>query len=562
MLYRSQQPDIQLPDGLPLWSWLLDSPHSCLHKSPSRDVQGFTDVSTKRHISFQELKSYTTYLSAALYSKHDLREGDVVIIYSRNSVWYPVVTLSTVRVGAVACGVSPEYTVEELAFSLGVSKAKFIFTTHDLEDKAIRAAAKAVVPEGNVILLDGISSSSRLNIEGLIRSGESLGPSGQVAPFRLPPGKNNGDVCALLCFSSGTTGLPKAVMLSHSNIMAQCLQIQQITPADHRKILAALPFYHITGIIHQLHLPILLNASVYVLPSFTLDSMLQTVAKHRIAELLIVPPILIRMVREPESISKHDLSHVRRFSSGAAPLSREILSLLENQFPGTGFKQGYGMTESCSAITSHPPSKYAYKYADKVGMLVGSTEARIVSPETGADCAPGEAGEIWARGPQIAMGYLANPKATAETFDKDGFLHTGDIGRIDDEGLLAITDRMKEMIKVKGIGVAPAELENLLLGHPAVIDAAVCGIPDERAGERPKALVVLSSSATDALQQGRELMNYVKANKARHKWIREIEVVQSIPKSVAGKILRRKLREASGADGNTVVKDDPVQARL
>lgn len=460
--------------------------------------------------------------------------------------------------------------MDELAYSLQLSKARFVFTTDDLKDKATRAALKAGIPKSNVVLLNGGSKStakpgSELTVQSLIRHGEAYGQAGQVPAYQIPVAKTAAEVCALLCFSSGTTGLPKAIMISHGNIMAQCLQIQQITPSDHRRILAALPFYHITGIVHQLHLPILLNANVYILSKFTLDGMLETVSRHKIAEMLIVPPILIRMVREPEVVAKYDLAHVKRFSSGAAPLSREVLDLLEKQFPGTGFKQGYGMTESCSAITSHPPSHYAYRYADRVGLVVASTEVRIVNPDTGEDCAAGAAGEIWARGPQIAMGYLDNPKATAETFRSDGFLRTGDIGKIDEEGMLRITDRMKEMIKVKGIGVAPAELENLLLGHPGVSDVAVCGIADERAGERPKAFVVLKSgqkSTSEMEAVARNLIEHVKANKARHKWVREVETVESIPKSAAGKILRRKLRDTPKTSGNVIVRDEPARAKL
>lgn len=537
-----------------------------MSKLPASAIKGFTDASSGQHITFADLKNYTTYLSSALAASHGLAEGDVVVVYSKNTVWYPVVTLSAVRVGAVACGVSPEYNEEELTSSLNLTKAKFIFTTRSNEERARLAAAKAGIPRKNIILLDGASGDGVATIQDLLRAGEELPVSKRAKPYRFPAGKTSADVCAYLCLSSGTTGLPKGVMISHANVMAQCLQIQQITPSDHDKILAALPFYHITGIVHQLHLPIVLNANVYVLPNFTLENMLETVARHKIKELLIVPPILIRMVREPEVVGKYDLSHVRRFSSGAAPLSKEVLTLLEQTFPGTGFKQGYGMTESTSAITSHPPSKYSYKYAEKVGMVVGSTEVRIVDPETGRECGVGETGEIWARGPQVAMGYLANPAATAETFDGDGFLHTGDIGRIDEEGLLAVTDRMKEMIKVKGIGVAPAELEDLLLGHPAVSDVAVCGEPDARAGERPKAFVVLKEGggrgAVDPVEKARELMAYVKVKKARHKWVRTVEIVDAIPKSASGKILRRKLREAAKGGAGIVVRDDTVQAKL
>ena len=222
------------------------------------------------------------------------------------------------------------------------------------------------------------------------------------------------------------------------------------------------------------------------------------------------------------------------------------------------------MTESCSLITSHPPSKYAYKYADRVGMLVGSTEARVVDIETGEECDVGKAGEIWARGPQIAMGYLENPEATASTFDKDGFLRTGDIGYFDHDGMLAITDRLKEIIKVKGVGVAPAELEGLLLGHPHVDDVAVCGVLDERAGERPKAFVVLKfSQVLSPVDAANEIFEYVRKEKTRHKWLKEIELVSTIPKSPAGKILRRKLQDpASSASGNIVVRDSKVVAKL
>jgi 4-coumarate--CoA ligase len=549
-----------VPKNQTLWSWLFDS---CLSKFKSNELQGFTDVATKQHISYPDLKKYTEQLSTVLFTKHGLREGDVVIIYSNNSIWYPVIALAAVRIGAVACGISPEYTIDELTYALRLTKARFLFTTGDRAGRSCEAASSSGLPRENVALISGVKDGLT-SVEKLLHEGEKLATATLVQQFQIVEGKSNREVCAYLCLSSGTTGLPKAVMLSHANIIAQCLQVQQITPLDHTKVLAALPFYHITGIVHEVHLPIVLNAHVYVLPTYTLDSLLQTVSEYKIKELLIVPPILIRLVQDTKTVSKYDLSHITRFSSGAAPLSREVLRLLEKKFPGTGFKQGYGMTESCSAITSHPPSKFAYKYADKVGMVVGSTEVKIVDPNTGESCGVRKAGEIWVRGPQVAMGYLENLKATSETFDSNGFLHTGDIGEFDEDGLLSITDRMKEMIKVKGIGVAPAELENLLLGHPLVSDAAVCGIPDERAGERPKAFVVLHSSQSIApAEAGKALIEFTKSKKARHKWIKQVEIVQKIPKSPAGKILRRKLRQRpAGESHNVVVLDDSNMAKL
>lgn len=294
-----------------------------------------------------------------------------------------------------------------------------------------------------------------------------------------------------------------------------------------------------------------------MLPTFTMPTMLSTIRDYQIKEILLVPPILIRLVRDP-IVSQYDLSCIKRFSSGAAPLSEEILILLEKRFPGTGFKQGYGMTESCSCITAHPPHLYAYRYAHRVGTVVASTTVKILK-EDGTEGGVNEAGEILAKGPQIVMGYLNNPKATAETFDKDGYLHTGDQGAIDENGIITILDRLKEMIKVKGIAVAPAELEDLLLGHPMVEDVAVLGVVDEYAGELPKAYVVAKPGVVERESHegvGRELLRYVRDKKVRHKHIREIEFTHVIPKSASGKILRRVLRDKdrSGESG-VVVRD-------
>lgn len=299
-----------------------------------------------------------------------------------------------------------------------------------------------------------------------------------------------------------------------------------------------------------------------MLPAFTVKAMLDTVTEYQIRELLLVPPILIRMVRDP-IVDEYDLSFITRFSSGAAPLSEEIILQLKEKFPWTGFKQGYGMTESCSCITSHPPEKYGYEHAHKVGTICASTEVKIVD-EDGNELGVGEPGELLARGPQITMGYLNNEQATRSTYDPDGFLHTGDQAVIDEEGMVMITDRIKEMIKVKGIGVAPAELEDLLLGHPHVEDCAVLGITDDYSGEKPKAYIVRKNGAPEEKQLGEALLAYVKEKKVRHKWLKEIEFIAEIPKSASGKILRRILRDMakSGKRGTVVIDQPTARAKL
>ena len=319
-----------------------------------------------------------------------------------------------------------------MTYALKTAKAKYLATSPASISVAAEAAANAGIPKARIFLLSG-ETPGYTTIQDLISAGRAYGQD-QVPAFRLSAGKKSKDVCAFLSFSSGTTGAPKAVMIAHQNVIAQCLQIQQLTPDSHKKVLAVLPLFHITGLEHTLQLPILINAEVIMLPTFTMPSMLATVQKYQIEELLLVPPILIRLLRDPV-VDEYDLSCVKRFSSGAAPLSAEVLSLLEKKFPGTGFKQGYGMTESCSCITAHPPEFYGYNHAFAVGTIVASTSVRFLK-EDGSDGGVGEAGEILAKGPQCVMGYLDNEKATKETFDSDGWLHTGDQGYVDEMGLV------------------------------------------------------------------------------------------------------------------------------
>jgi 4-coumarate--CoA ligase len=225
------------------------------------------------------------------------------------------------------------------------------------------------------------------------------------------------------------------------------------------------------------------------------------------------------------------------------------------------------MTESCSCITGHPPQFYGYEYAASVGQIVPSTSVKIIK-EDGEEAGVDEAGEILAKGPQITMGYLNNEKATRETFDTQGYLHTGDQGMINPQGLLTITDRIKEMVKVNGHAVAPAELEDLLLGHPSIDDVAVLGISDAVSGEAPKAFVVLKADVsagkdmTGMERVGRELLDYVKERKVRYKWLTEVEFVEGIPKSPSGKILRRVLRERGKEGKKGVVVREVGRAKL
>ncbi|KAJ5806708.1 hypothetical protein N7474_010300 [Penicillium riverlandense] len=490
MIFVSQQPRISVPENLPIWDFLFESEYSPLRRSKANNLAGFTNAVTKERVRYDELKTYATSLSTALVRRYGLRAGETVALFSPNTVWYPVAMLGTIRVGGVISGASPAYNVEEMTYALKTAQAKILMTTAASLAVAVPAAQNAGIPRKHIFLLEG-DVPGYTTIKELLEIGDESGITGQVLPFQIPRGKTNKDVCGFLSFSSGTTGLPKAVMISHQNVMAQCLQVEQVTSPEHKKVLAVLPLFHITGLVHQMHLPVLRNAEVYMLPAFSMESMLSTVVEYQISELLLVPPILIQV--------------------------------------------------------------------------------KIIDPDTGRELGYDEPGEILARGPQVVMGYLDNEKATRETFDEEGWLHTGDVGYMDREGFITITDRIKEMIKVKGIAVAPAELEDLLLGHPMVEDVAVSGISDNYTGERPKAYVVLKPNfrlkkdACTLVTLARELIDYVQENKVRHKWIVEVEILDEIPKSASGKILRRTLRklenEKDGQD-RLIARRQEVRSRL
>jgi acyl-CoA synthetase (AMP-forming)/AMP-acid ligase II len=350
----------------------------------------------------------------------------------------------------------------------------------------------------------------------------------------------------VLPYSSGTTGLPKGVMLTHRNLLANLVQIDAMEDQDLQALVGVLPFFHIYGMMIVLNFGLRRGATCVTLPRFDLELFLRVLQDWPITLAHIVPPIAVALAKHPV-VDNYDLSGVRWLFSGAAPLGPQLTEAVETRL-NVRVRQGYGMTEAS------PATHYTQPGADrpgKIGPLMPCTEGRIVDPETGADLPAGLPGEIWVRGPQVMKGYLNNPEATARTVDSEGWLRTGDIGVVDEDGYLEIVDRLKELIKVNGFQVAPAELEALLLKHPSIADAAVIPVKDDVAGEVPKAVVVLRAPLS-----AEEVMAFVEAHVAHYKRVRHVAFVDIIPKSPSGKILRRVLvqkdREEQGTSGDLV----------
>jgi len=339
----------------------------------------------------------------------------------------------------------------------------------------------------------------------------------------------------VLPYSSGTTGLPKGVMLSHHNLVANLVQggtLLELPP--HATTLAILPFFHIYGMMVLMNTYLWAGGTLVTLPRFDLETSLRLIAQYRMEKLMVVPPLVLALAKHP-MVDQYDLSSVRMIMSAAAPLGVELANACAARL-GCEVMQGYGMTEASPITHLTPPGG---SRAGAVGQTAPLTQSRVVDPETALDMPEGEPGEVWVCGPQVMLGYLNNAEATARTVTADGWLRTGDLGRIDAEGYLWILDRVKELIKVKGFQVAPAELEAILLGHPEIGDCAVIGVADDEAGELPLAFVVRRG---DSAITEEAVKAHLAGQVATYKRLSAVRFTDTIPKTASGKILRRHLR--------------------
>ncbi|HZU18934.1 MAG TPA: AMP-binding protein [Candidatus Dormibacteraeota bacterium] len=515
VIYRSPYPDVEVP-ALPLHEFVLGPAGERGERPALVDAEGSV------RISYRRLAELVERTAAGLH-RLGFRRGEVAAICSPNRPEFAIAFFAVARLGGASTTMNPALTEAEMGAQLRDSGAVVAFTVPELADR-VRAAAGGALRH---VLLFGHDS-----FESLTRA-EGTPPAVSIDP--------QDDVVALP-YSSGTTGLPKGVMLTHRNLVANLLQMGPVERTSERDTtLAALPFYHIYGLSVILCLGLYRGATLVVLPRFELEVALRAVERWRITRLPLVPPLILRLLRDPR-VAEHDLSSVRVVVSGAAPLAPELAAELADRF-GVLVKQGYGMTELSPGSHMHPEEPGMAK-PGTVGVLHPSTECRLVDPATGRDAAPGAPGEIWVRGPQVMKGYLNRPEATAEVLTPDGWLRTGDIGVVGEDGQLSVVDRLKELIKYMGFQVPPAEVEALLLTHPAVADAAVIPRPDPEAGEVPVAYVVRRARAELTAE---ELIRWVAERIVAYKRVRAVEFVDEIPRSPSGKILRRVLVERERA---------------
>lgn len=514
IVHRSPLPDVEIPD-VTVTEYILR------RAADVPDRPALIDGPTGRTYTYAQLSAMIHSFAGGLAAR-GLGPGDTIALMSPNIPEYAVVFHGAAVAGVAVSTVNPTYTAEEVRFQLRDSGSVVLVTIGMFVDVAREAVEGTDVRE---IVVIGEAPDGTVPVTDYLAA-----PIEQVD---VDPA----DHVVVLPYSSGTTGFPKGVMLTHRNLVANLVQIDGALRVDDGEVaLAVLPFFHIYGMQVLMNGLLASGATIVTMPRFDLEQALSLVQERAITRFFAVPPIVLALAKHP-LVDSYDLSSLRQVFSGAAPLSAE-LAIEAGERIGCEVVQGYGMTEASPVTHVTLPGDFK---PGTVGVTVPNTEFRIVDPETGQDQGVGARGELWVRGPQVMKGYLNNPSATADTIDAEGWLHTGDVAVLDADGHVSIVDRVKELIKYKGFQVAPAELEALLLTHPAIADAAVIGVPDEEAGEIPRAFVVLKPGAQVTAD---EVTAFTAEHVATYKVVRDVVITDAIPKSASGKILRRVLRDS------------------
>lgn len=506
-----------------------------------QETLAILDGSTGMTRTFRDYSRDTAGIAGSL--KHDLGidPDSCVCLFAPNHVDYLPVTLAVGLCGAKITPVNPLYKAEELRVVLDKSKTSVVIAHTANLDVALEAAKAAKYVQHVLVMThDGeVAPHGLPSLESIKRHDRSFDATVDSYPCEAESHPY------LLPYSSGTTGLPKGVCLTHANLTVNLLQMDlvegpRLRPGD--GLFSPLPFFHIYGMVVSMMYYGWRKSPIYTMSGrFDFELMLQMIQEHKPVDAHLVPPIILGLAKSP-LVDQYEISSVQTIISAAAPLGSDAESEAQNRL-GCKVKQAWGMSELSPIGTVTPNSNIK---VGSVGPLVSNTLGKIMDDE-GNSLGPHQEGELVIQGPQVMMGYLDEPEKTRDCKSRTGWLRTGDLAQYDEDGYFTITDRIKELIKVRGYPVAPAELEDLLLGHESVNDVAVIQIPDDTSGELPLAYIVLkdgSSDDNDDESTKREIYEWVKERVAPYKRLDGgITFVESIPKSASGKILRRILRD-------------------
>jgi long-chain acyl-CoA synthetase len=500
-----------------------------------------------KRLTYQQINELSNRFAASIH-RLGVGKGDRVVLLLPNSPQFVIAYYGLLKAGAVIVPLNPLSAERELDFYLHDSGAETAITVPLFAKKV--ASLRGKTPLKRIVysrLADFLPFPLNL-VQGLQEQRLMRGLDGPMlidfkklleqtpAPDWHPEPVQPDDM-AVLIYSGGTTGVAKGIMLSHYNFVSNAHQIAawgHIT--DEQGMLAVLPLFHGFGMSVTMNAPILAGGEIFLIPRFKAKDVAKAIQKYKPSFFIGVPTMFVALSNLAD-IGRYDLSSLQGIFVGAAPLTLAIKESFEAK-TGARMIEGYGLTESVTAIMANP-----YKGMHKVGSIglpFPDVDVKIVSLDDGHDLAPGELGEIVLRSPTVMLGYYRNPEETRKTITEDGWLFTGDIGYVDEDGYFYITDRKKELIIVGGFNVFPREIDELIYQHPKVKEGITVGIPDPCKGERIKAYVVLKDGETATPE---EFITYFKERLTPYKVPSEVEFRAELPKSMIGKILRRALRE-------------------
>ncbi|KAG6605161.1 4-coumarate--CoA ligase 3, partial [Cucurbita argyrosperma subsp. sororia] len=522
-VFRSKLPDITIPDHLPLHDY-------CFEKiSEFSDRPCLIVGATGKSYSFSDTHLFSKR-AAATFSKLGVKKGDFIMILLKNSAEFVFSFMGSSMIGSVATTANPYYTAAEISKQLKMSGAKLVVTYSHCVDKLRESDVDLTI-----VTVDDPPENC-LSFSMVYDADENDVPFVEI----------DWNDAVSLPFSSGTTGTPKGVVLTHKSMVSSIAQQvdgenPNIYLGTNDVVLCVLPMFHIFSLSSIVLISIRSGATILLIEKFEIETSMSLIERHGVTVATVVPPMVLMMVKNPK-VADFNLSSIRMVISGAAPLGKQIEEALMERIPQAVIGQGYGMTEAgpvlsmCTAFAKEPPMPTKI---GSCGRVVRNSELKIIDPKTGVSLTYNQPGEICIRGPQIMKGYLNDPVATSLTVDVEGWLHTGDIGYIDEEEEIFIVDRIKEIIKYKGFQVAPVELESLLLTHPSIMEVAVVAENDEIAGEVPVAFVVCS--AGNQLTQ-EEVKEFIAKQVVFYKRLHRVYFVPTIPKLPSGKILKKDLK--------------------
>ncbi|KIW04485.1 uncharacterized protein PV09_04244 [Verruconis gallopava] len=539
-------------------SYILDNPQYDVDKPVYRDPED------ANHFFSHRMATAMIRRLIAGFRATGLKKGDTILVHSFNSIYYPIVILSIIGAGFVFVGTNPSYTQTELNHAIKIAKVKLVLSEPDILPNVEKALRSNGMNVGDRLLI--LNTRSGQVLPQGYKSWKSLCENGEQDWIRFDDYNLQYNTTACLFFTSGTTGLPKSAMTSHRNLLAQHLLWSEFTRRPYPiRMVQTFPIFHIGSFVLAVCTQLKEGREMYVVKRFEVEQYLYLHDQHKLTEVFMAPPmvnqIVMSQMADPSSTKfRYSLKSVRSGYVGAAPLSPDLQKRFHALLAHDArFTQVWGMTESTSMITGVPGD-----IADKttqgeldtwgnVGTPLPELSVKLIDEEGNDVTHTIGKGEACVKGPTVIRGYYENEKANKDSFDGEGYYRTGDVLQLDPKtNLLYVVERMKELIKVRGFQVAPAELEGVLTSHPEIIDAGVIGVPDDESGELPRAYVVLreGSRLTEA-----KIKAYAAERLAKYKALHGgVIIVDSIPKLASGKILKRVLREWAKEEkkGNTI----------